>query len=262
MSRINVFDVKKSHIFYKNEGGDVVIKPNTPYFNSKLLKFDGERISHVIEPGFPHPDDFDFVSERKITVQETFNEMIFNITIGDDSVTTRPGMADNLIKNMDSVSGITKIFLDYYQETTNVELLETILKEFGERIKTIEDGWIIDDLFFVDRKGAAYNWHSSTQEINTQHGTNLGGGMICIVINKNHGVSDAVVIDTKNGPIRIDPVGYQIMSKINYLLNPLPFPDDVVKNQIPESTIEILQRQDPVQPKASGIFTQHRLDGL
>ena len=261
MTKINVFDIRRSHIFYKNEMGDVVIKPNTPYFYAKLIKFDGDRISNVIEPGFPHPDDFDFISEDKITVQETFNEMIFNITIGDESITTRPTTADNIVKNMYNRKNMEKIFTKYSEGTTNVALLESVLKTHGERVVTNERGWIIDDLFMVDRKSMAFNWDSKLKDINKKQHTNLSSHVICIVVNKNHGITDAPKIDTAGGPVQIDPVGYQIISKINFLLNP-NLKDTEFTSQVPKSTMEILQRQDPVQPKGSGIFFQHRLDEL
>lgn len=260
MSRINVFDVRRSHIFYKNEIGDVVIKPNSPYFRAKLLKFDGDRISNTIKPLMAHPDDFDYFDEPEIVIQETFNEMIFNIRVGDDSITTRPTQTDNVVKNMYNAYAIKEIFVKYSEGTTNVELLESVLKSHGGRVRTIDDGWVIDDLFMVDRKSNAYNWDAEKDCI-LPYNTNIGNNVICIVVNKNHGITDMPKIDTPAGPVQIDPVGYQIISKINFLLNP-NLNDSIVTKQIPASTLEILKRQDPVQPKGSGIFTQHRLDGF
>ena len=262
MSRINVFDVRRSHIFYKNEMGDVVIKPNSPYFKAKLLKFDGDRVSNTIKPTgiMSHPDDFDYIEEPEIVIQETFNEMIFNIRVGDDSVTTRPTMADEVVDNMYSASGTKQIFTKYSEGTQNVELLESVLKSHGERVMTIDEGWVIDDIFMVDRKSNAYNWDAEKKCI-LPFKTNIGNNVICIIVNKNHGITDMPRIDTPAGPVQIDPVGYQIISKINFLLNP-NLNDGEVTRQIPKSTLDILKRQDPVQPKGSGIFTQHRLDGL
>jgi hypothetical protein len=263
MSKINVFDVKRSHIFYKNEMGDVVIKPNTPYFKAKLLKFDGDRISNTIEPSgrMPHPDDFDYEEEEEIMIQETFNEMIFNIRIGDDSITTRPTMANRVVENLDNVDEIKRIFKGYSEGTTNVELLESVLKTHNGRVVTIGEGWVVDDLFMVSRTGNAYNWDAENNRI-LEHRTNIGNSVICINVNKNPGI-DGAFIDGPEGRVKIDPVGYQIICKINFLLNSkIVLSDKVAVQQMPTTTLEILKRQDPVQPKGSGIFTQHRLDGF
>jgi hypothetical protein len=252
MSNINIFDIRPSHIFYYAPNGDVVVKPNTPYFNTKLIKFDGERISNVIESNLlPHPDDFDFV--EKITIQETFNEMIFNITIGNESITTRPTMADSVVASIDNQNEIIQIYNKYAGGCMNIELLESVLKHHGERIKIVDAGYIVDDVFLVDRKANAWNWNG---EINSDIDTNLSTGGICIVVNKTMYSK----IDTASGPVTIDPIGYQIIAKVSFLLNP-NLNDHTFMQQIPDKTKEILKRQDPNIPKKTGIFSQHRLDG-
>jgi hypothetical protein len=217
---------KTTHIFYENEKGEVIIEPNTPYFRHKIIVNKNERIFHEMP-------------EHGIVIQETFNDMIFNITLNGSVITTRPNMADEVIRAFNDPEKVEHIFNKYNQTKFNIDLLKTILTKYGNRIKIVDEGFIIDDIFLVDRNGVAYNWNGKSK--NTSKSTNLSNGGICIVVNK---VSRQKIVDpiTKQ-VIELDPHGYTILAKIQFLLSP-NLEDRVFVGQLPKETLEILKRQD------------------
>lgn len=223
MNNIKIIETNKSHIIFKNENGTVSIEPNTPYFRLKLLEFKGERIRHDIPI-------------EGIEILETFNGMIFNISLNGQTITTRPNMADEVVSSFNNVDKLYKIFNDYNNNKYNIKLLEGVLEKYGERIKTHDLGFIIDDLFLVDRTGVAWNWKNGKRF--TAHRTNLGSGAICIVVNKTQRLK---LQTSNNGLVEIDELGYIILSKIEFLLNP-NVNDDVFISQLPKDTIEIIKR--------------------
>jgi hypothetical protein len=222
MNTIKIIETNKSHIIFENENGTISIEPNTPYFKLKLLEYKGERIRHDIPI-------------EGIEILETFNGMIFNISLNGQTITTRPNMADEVVSSFNNIDKLYKIFNDYNNNKYNIKLLEGVLDKYGERVKTHELGFIIDDVFLVDRTGVAWNWKNGKRF--TVHRTNLGSGAICIVVSK----TQRLKLKTSNaGLINIDELGYIILSKIEFLLNPNP-DDNVFMSQIPESTREIIK---------------------
>ena len=166
---MKIIEVRKNHIFIDKGNGEVGVEPNTPYFYHRLVVSNNERI-------------FKEFPKDSITVQETFNEMIFNITVGNGVVTTRPSIANKLVQSLDDPEKIIDIFNEYRTNELNIKLLESILARYGERIRLINEGFLVDDLFLVDRDGCAFNWKNGN--IDTSIRTNLSNGGICIVVNK------------------------------------------------------------------------------
>jgi hypothetical protein len=223
MNTIKIIETNKSHIIFENENGTTSIEPNTPYFKLKLLEFKGERIRHDIPI-------------EGIEILETFNGMIFNISLNGQTITTRPNMADEVVSAFNNVDKLYQIFNDYNNNKYNIKILEGVLDKYGERIKTHNLGFIVDDLFLVDRTGVAWNWKDGEKYVS--HRTNLGSGAICIVVNK----TQRLKLQTSNaGLVTIDELGYIILSKIEFLLNP-DLNDSVFIHQIPKKTKDILNR--------------------
>ena len=224
---MKIIETNKHSIIYKENNGTVSIVPNTPYWNLKILENKNERIK------------FDLPIEG-IEIIETFNGMIFNISLNGQTITTRPNMADAVVESFANTDKIYKIFDEYNNNKYNMSLLHGILSKYGERIKTVSEGFVVDDLFILDRTGVAWNWDAKHKVKNTKPRTNLGSGAICIVVNKTQRLK---LKGPDGGLVEIDQMGYVILSKIDFLLNP-DINDNVFMSQLPKKTIDILNFND------------------
>ena len=221
---MKILEKNKSNIIYKEDTGIVSIVPNTPYFRLKVLENKNDRIK------------FDLPIEG-IEVLETFNGMIFNISLNGQTITTRPNMADAVVESFNHTDQLYEIFDKYNNNKYNLKLLEGVLEKYGDRIKTTSDGFVIDNMFLIDRTGVCWIWDSKKKCRNQSHRTNLGSGAICIVVNK----TQALKLKTKQGLVQIDELGYIILSKIEFVLNP-NLKDNVFMSQIPKKMKDILER--------------------
>jgi hypothetical protein len=240
MTKINVFEIRPSHIYYKDTSGDVIVRPNNPYWHSRLIDFDDDRIKSVVSN-----------SGDVITVQETFNPMIFNITLQantmNETITTRQIQANNVTRNLKNFDALKGIWMKYDSIVVETELLDSILEQYNGRVVFYEDeseqGYVIDDIFFVSSKGTAYVWKKSLKQ-GGESQSNLPNGnatrAICIVVNSYNSTN----IRTAAGTITLDPKGFEVLSKIAFLLNP-NLKDKTFMDQVPEETRQILRRQDP-----------------
>ena len=150
---MKILEKNKSHIIYKDDLGIVSIVPNTPYFRMKILEWKNERIKKDIPI-------------EGIEIMETFNGMIFNISLNGQTITTRPNMADEVVESFNNVEKIYEIFNKYNDNKFNISLLEGVLAKYKERIKVVEEGFIIDDIFLLDRTGVAWFWDSDKKKKN------------------------------------------------------------------------------------------------
>tara|TARA_B110000495_G_scaffold82753_1_gene71193 strand:- start:61 stop:768 length:708 start_codon:yes stop_codon:yes gene_type:complete len=222
---MKIIESNKHSIIYKEDNGTVSIVPNTPYWNLKIIENKNERIK------------FDLPIEG-IEIIETFNGMIFNISLNGQTITTRPNMADAVVESFTDTDKIYKIFDDYNNNKYNMSLLHGILSKYGERISTVKEGFIVDGMFLLDRTGTAWNWDQDKKCKNTHVRTNLGSGAICIVVNKTQRLK---LKGPDGGLVEIDQMGYVILSKIDFLLNP-NVDDGVFMHQLPPKTCKVLQR--------------------
>ena len=222
---MKIIETNKSSIIYKEEvTGIVSIVPNTPYFKMKILECKGERIRKDIPI-------------EGVEILETFNGMIFNISLNGVTITTRPNMADAVVESFDDIEKIYDIFDKYNNNKYNMSLLSGVLSKYGDRIKTVDAGFVIDDIFLLDRTGVAWFWNAHANNKNQDVRTNLGSGAICIVVNK----TQKIKIQNGNKLIEIDQMGYIILSKIDFLLNP-NLEDNVFMHQMPKRIQTILKR--------------------
>lgn len=221
---MKILESNKTHIIYKEDNGVVSIVPSTPYFNMKVIECKNERIK------------FDIPIEG-IEIIETFNGMIFNISLNGQTITTRPNMADAVVEAFTDTDKIYKIFDDYNNNKYNLKLLQGVLEKYGERIRTVPDGFVIDDIFLIDRTGVCWLWDNKLKQRNTSHRTNLGSGAVCIVVDK----TQRLKLKTSGGLVEIDEMGYIILSKIDFIMNP-NLEDNVFMHQLPIKIQTILKR--------------------
>jgi len=224
---MKILEQNKSHIIYLQDNGAVTIVPNTPYFRMKIIEWKNERIK------------FDSPIEG-VEVMETFNGMIFNISLNGKTITTRPNMADAVVESFSDIDKLYEIFDKYNNDKYNIKLLEGVLEKYGDRIKIIPEGFVLDDLFLIDRIGVCWLWDSKLKEKNTSHRTNLGSGAVCIVVDKTQRLK---LKTTEGNFVEIDEMGYIILSKIDFIMNP-NLTDTVFTGQLPKKVLEILQRNE------------------
>lgn len=218
---MKILEHKRYHIIFQYVDGTVGIEPNTPYFRKKIIDFQGRQIEY---------------KDSYITVKETFTDMIFNITKGESTITSRPNMADQVVSAFGDREAIDRIFEKYASSSFDISILEGMLNMYGDRIKIIDEGFVVDDLFLVARNGQVWNWINNRKYTKTK--TNIHTGSICLVVNKLN------TIKMKNrfgNEVKLDPLGYEILSKINFLLDP-NLDDKGFVRQIPKETYEILKR--------------------
>ena len=224
---MKILENNKSHIIYLQDNGSVTIVPNTPYFRMKIIEWKNERIK------------FDSPIEG-VEVMETFNGMIFNISLNGKTITTRPNMADAVVESFSNIDKLYEIFDKYNNDKYNIKLLEGVLKKYGDRIKIIPEGFVLDDLFLIDRVGVCWLWDSKRKEKNTSHRTNLGSGAVCIVVDKTQRLK---LKTTEGNFVEIDEMGYIILSKIDFIMNP-NLKDKVFTGQLPKNVRDILERNE------------------
>ena len=220
---MKVLETNKSSIIYKEDSGIVSIVPNTPYFRLKVLENKNERIR------YDNPIE-------GIEVMETFNGMIFNISLNGQTITTRPNMADAVVRSFDNTDELYQIFDKYNNNRYNIKLLKGVLSKYGDRIKPVEQGFVIDDIFLVDRTGVCWLWDAEHKVKDKKHRTNLGSGAICIVVDK----IQKLRLKQGDGLITIDEMGYVILSKIEFLINP-NLDDNVFMHQLPAKVAKVLE---------------------
>jgi hypothetical protein len=163
--------------------------------------------------------------------------MIFNISLNGKTITTRPNMADAVVKSFTDTNSLYEIFDKYNNNKYNIQLLKGVLEKHGDRIRILPSGFVIDDIFLVDRTGVCWIWNSDKQEADRTHRTNLGSGAVCIVVDK----TQRLKLKTSNGLVEIDEMGYIILSKIEFLMDP-NLNDTVFTHQIPKKVLKILER--------------------
>lgn len=224
---MKILEHNKSHIIYLQDNGAVTIVPNTPYFRMKIIEWKNERIK------------FDSPIEG-VEVMETFNGMIFNISLNGQTITTRPNMADAVVESFSDIDKLYEIFDKYNNDKYNIKLLEGVLEKYGDRIKIIPEGFVLDDLFLIDRVGVCWLWDSKLKEKNTSNRTNLGSGAVCIVVDKTQRLK---LKTTEGNFVEIDEMGYIILSKIDFIMNP-NLKDTVFTGQLPKKVRDILERNE------------------
>jgi len=168
---------------------------------------------------------------------ETYDDMIFNVTVNGVNITTRPNMADSIVESFNNTDLLLKIFDRYNTQKYNVKLLEGFLKEHGKRVRIVSEGFVVDDMFLVDRIGNAWFWKDGEKDVS--HRTNISTGAICIVVQRTKGLT--VTDPTHGGTVDIDQLGFIILSKINYLMDP-NLKDNVFTQQMPKRILDVLKR--------------------
>ena len=212
--------VRDDHlIVYFN--GKIMTKINDTYNNLKYGKYDGNRIFYK------------FNDEAE--VQETYDDRIFNCKYKDETMQVRKSEDICNAINNDNLDDYAIVFKETYYTIHRIELITGLVKRsYGERVKlTNDETFVIDDRFMVDSKATAHYGTRSSDK---------NWKFLCIVVK---GRPRKKAIKTKIGLVELDEKLLEILTKINFLINP-NIMDSVFTSQLPEWLHKTIQDEKEV----------------
>jgi len=184
----------------------------------KYKQFGGNRIFY----------DFD----KKNKVAETFDNRIFNCTYNGRTIQIRDGnkiaKCITAHKKTGKLVVFIKSFKEEYYEANKREIVSSLIKQFGGRVKESKDGYIVDEIFMVDLNGTSY-FKSST-----------GWSNLCTVAQGN---LRNFTVETDIGTLDIDSQTIVILAKLFFLMNP-KLDDHVFFDQLPTNLQKFLKENE------------------
>lgn len=167
-------------------------------------------------------------------IVETYNEGIFNVRIK----TLRTQLRDkekicfcinHYLQNKD-ITPLKDLLRDKFQTSVDINLLNSFLFRYDERLEYTNDAVIVDKRFKVDHMGQAYFYNRNVKEWIS----------LCIVAsgNLNHVFE---IHDKILGKFKSNYKTLEIISKVFFLLNP-NISDKIFYNQLDQQTKEELKR--------------------
>lgn len=217
---------KKGELLLISHKGRVQTVLNNPYNVLKYESFDGNRIFYKFA------DD--------ISLQETFDDGIFNCTVKGDTMQLRCSneIAEAVMEHRNTGSNekfrkvFGKAFAQKYQDDIIDNFIEPLLQ--SRRIQKITLGYQIDNRFCVDKHGNAYHWGATTDGSVKRDGWKK----LCV---SAKGIPPHMTIETPIGKIDLDGLVLDIFSKIYGLLEP-NINDKVLIEQLDPDVQEQLRR--------------------
>ena len=201
-------------VYYK---GVVMTKINDNYNNLKYGQYEGERIH------------YEFNDEAKI--DETYDDRIFNCTYKDETMQVRKSEDICQAIMNENLDDYSLVFKETYYEIHRIELITDLVKRsYGDRVVLKnDDTFVVDDRFMVDSKATAHYLKRGQSSKHTMD-NDKRWEFLCIVVK---GSPRKKAIKTKIGLVELDEKLLEILSKINFLVNP-NINDTVFTSQIPE----------------------------
>ena len=231
-------DTSEHELIILEENGDVKTIANTPYWKLKMQKFDGERMYHKFND--------------EVTVQETFTNGIFNLFWGADVINIGIEHQDDvaIAIEKDEVKHLDLLYHAHKRNIYKKEMITNIISAYGERIRILDMGFIIDDMFMVDRHGTAYK-KKKIGEITTMDNFTTDPHSGKKILNLDDWAFVCIVAHAQKKSIRL-PNGVDIIvsdlddtiiAKILFLLHhETCHKDSVFMNQLDDEFREILFR--------------------
>lgn len=205
---------ERDGVFIVMDKGKVITLTKDDYIDLKLKHYNGKRIFYEFSDG--------------VKIQETYDDRIFNCYYDDVVLNIRDGnKIAQFIKDKNE-SGYIEYFKEVYLSNHREELLDSIIDTFGDRIRKVRSGYIIDDIFKVDKKGTSYfktglnNWK-----------------FLCTVA---QGTIRKITVPTKIGLLELDSTCMTIVAKIGFFCNP-NVEDSVFMNQLPKELQRTLKEE-------------------
>jgi hypothetical protein len=225
-------------------GGKVVTVPATPYNTLKYEHFLGNRIMYSFGDGIG-------------SVQETYNDGIFNCTYRDMSmqIRSRDVIAVAILEHMRCMrpSLYESLFREEYERLHQADLLRYMLAGYRDRVRVVAmagsgssgsrskeedvvaadvDVYIDDGLFKIDAHGNA-----GVISFEEEDGKKEMYRPICIVA---HGDIKERSIETPIGPVSMNEQTVTTLAKAMFLLDP-DLEDNVFTRQLPPFVLEELK---------------------
>ena len=208
-----------SEILVRAEDGKIESIANTPYWRLKMEKFEGERMYWKFN------DD--------VELQETYNNGIFNLFWGDDVINIGIEYQDDVATAIktNNLKGMDKLYHAHKRNVYKKEMIKNVISSYGDRIEITDRGFIIDDLFMVDRHGTAYRRNKEGKKIDWK--------FVCIVAK-----SKKKSMRLPNGvDIIISDLDDTIIAKMLFLLHhDTCHKDNVFMDQLDPELREIIYR--------------------
>ena len=201
-------------------------KINDSYNNLKYGQYEGERIH------------FEFNDEAKI--DETYDDRIFNCTYKGETMQVRKSEKICESINNNNLDDYAIIFKETYYEIHRIELITDLVKRsYGDRVKLRDDDTFeIDDRFMVDDKATAH-YGTRGQRNRDDITKDKRWNFLCIVVK---GRPRKKAIKTKIGLVELDEKLLEILTKINFLINPNMM-DSVFTSQLPEWLSKTIEQE-------------------
>lgn len=240
---------QRDNLFIIEDKGQIITKIRDAYTELKLKHYDGNRIA------------FDF--GEGLHIQETYDDRIFNCYIGEVVINIRDGnkIAEFVIDN--NRAGYETYVKEHYYQQHRTEFIDSIILTYGDRVKKVSDGYIIDDNWKVTNEGSSYYYaeeHKGTFDTRDNvmvHGENAKGKMgnwhfLCTVA-QGKLEKLKMTIDTEIGSMEVDEVTMTILAKVNFLANP-NIHDSVFMNQLPKKLKKLLVEEDLANHREGGVL--------
>lgn len=228
------------------ENGKVKQYSKDLYNLTKIKRYNGERIiSELVDKN----------SDDSISVQETFNKGIFNITYKNIILQLRDrnkvcaGVEDWYQSN--SIQQLIDLFTEQYKIQKETQVLKVMANMFpDDRVKIINEGFVVDSVWLVDKQGTSYL--SSKSPTRYAHFRNIQQdphtrknvlktekwNFLCLV---PKGKVHSTYIDTEIGRIKLSETDMVILSKVAFLIDERKIFDRVFMNQLPEKLQKVLK---------------------
>ncbi len=241
---ITVLERRKDVYVLLVAGGKVVTVPATPYNKLKYEHFHGNRISYSF-------------GDNIGTVQETYNDGIFNCTYRDMSMQIRSKdvLAVAILEHIRHMGSALyeSLFREEYEKLHQADLLKYMLAGYRDRVRVVTmagsgrgsinrtkenaasdmDVYIDDGLFKIDAHGNAgvLSFEEEDGEDKEVY------RRICIVA---HGDIKERTIETPIGPVRMNEQTVTTLAKAMFLLDP-DLEDSVFTRQLPPFVLDELK---------------------
>ena len=214
---------KRDGVYIVMRNSKVFTVSKDDYMELKLEHYNGNRIFYEFSDG--------------ISVQETYDDRIFNCHLYNVIINVRDGNAIARLIRDKNEAGFIELVKQHYYTAHRIELLEKILDTYGDRVVKIKGGYVIDDIFMVDDKGTSYYKNQSQQRTLKHFKDKNEWKFLCTVAQR--GVR-RITMDTEVGVLELDETCMTILAKIGFFCNP-NIKDSVFMNQLPNKIQKLLR---------------------
>ena len=227
------------------ENGKIKQYSKDLYNMTKIKRYNGGRIIDELR---------DKDTDDSISVQETFNKGIFNVTYNNIILQLRDrnkvcaGVEDWYQSN--NIKQLVETFTEQYKIQEETKVFKVMANMFpDDRVKITKEGFVVDGVWLVDKQGTSYlSSKSPTRYAHFRRDRDphtkkkllqsAKWNFLCLV---PKGKVHATYIETEVGSIKLAETDMVILSKVAFLLDPRKIFDSVFMNQLPDKFQKVLR---------------------